>query len=107
VALGVVLDEVASQDLAQIAPAAQDGDVVETLTADRADKAFRERILPRAVRSREDFRDPQALHATPKVLAQDLAAVADEIGRCGVVRETRRRSAGRSRRRWDAHQYRA
>ena len=39
------------------------------------------------MRRREDFGDPQALHAVPKLLAVDLVAVAQEIGRCGVVRE--------------------
>ena len=39
------------------------------------------------MRGREDFLDPQALHAAPKRLAVDLVAVVEEIGWCGVVRE--------------------
>ena len=40
------------------------------------------------MRGREDFLDPQALHAAPKRLAVDLVvAVAEEIGWRGVVRE--------------------
>jgi hypothetical protein len=36
---------------------------------------------------REDFADPHALHAVPKLLAVDLVTIAQEIGRRGVVRE--------------------
>jgi len=39
------------------------------------------------VRRREDFLDPHALHSMPKLLAEDLVAVAQEIGGRGVVRE--------------------
>jgi hypothetical protein len=55
---------------------AEDDNVVETVAPDRADQAFGERILPRAVRCREDFVDVHALHAVPKVLAVDLVTVA-------------------------------
>ncbi len=68
-------------------PLAENDDMVQALAAHRADEALREGILPRAVRGREDFLDPHALHAEPKLLAVDLVAVAEEIGRCGVVRE--------------------
>jgi hypothetical protein len=53
--------------------------------------------LPRAVGRREDFADPHALDASPKRLPVDAVAIAEEIGRRGVVWE-----GGRSRRRWDA-----
>jgi len=39
------------------------------------------------VRRREDFLDPYALHSVPKLLAEDLVAVAQGIGERGVVRE--------------------
>jgi hypothetical protein len=45
------------------------------------------RILPGAVRRREDFVDPHAPHAVPNLLAVDLVTVAQEIGRRGVVRK--------------------
>jgi hypothetical protein len=54
---------------------AQDDHVVEAVAPDQADKAFGERILPGAVRRREDFVDAHALHAVPKVLAVDLVTV--------------------------------
>jgi hypothetical protein len=50
------------------------------------DQTLRERILPGAVRRRENFLDPHALHAVAKLLAIHLT-VAQEIGGRGVVRE--------------------
>jgi len=66
---------------------AENQNVIQTLAADRADEPLREGILPRAVRSREDFLDPHALHSVAKLLAVDLVTVAQEIGGRGVVRE--------------------
>jgi hypothetical protein len=83
----VVIDEVVRQDVAQMA-LAQDENVVKTLTADRADKAFRERILPRAVRRREDLLDRHALHALPKWLTVDLVTITQKIDGRRVVRES-------------------
>jgi len=51
----VVVRAVASQDVVQMA-LAEDEDVVETLSPDRADEAFREGILPGAGGRRQDFR---------------------------------------------------
>jgi hypothetical protein len=82
----MVVLEIRGQDISQVA-LAQDDDVVETLAPNRADQAFGERILPWAVRRREDFVDPHALHAVPKVLAVDLVTVAQEVGWRGIVRE--------------------
>ena len=59
---------------------AENENVIQTLAPDRTDEALGERILPGAVRRREDFGDPQALHAVPKLLAVDLVTVAQEIG---------------------------
>jgi len=61
--------------------------VIQILAPDRADEPLREGILPRAVRRREDFLDPHALHSVPKLFAADLVTVAQEIGGRGVVRE--------------------
>jgi hypothetical protein len=82
----VVVREVASQEVAQVTPA-QDQDMVETLSPDRADEPFREGILPRAAGGREDLLDPHALHASAKGVAEDGIAIAEEISGCGVVRE--------------------
>ena len=54
---------------------AEDENVIQTLAPDRTDQALGERILPGAVRRREDFVDAHALHAVPKVLAVDLITV--------------------------------
>jgi len=82
----MVIDEVAVQDAAQV-PLAEDENVIQALASDRTDQALHERVLPGAVRRREDFVDPHALHSVPKLLAVDLVTVAQEIGRRGVVRE--------------------
>jgi hypothetical protein len=82
----MVIDEVMGQDSAQVS-FTQDENMVEALAPDRADQAFRERILPGAVRRREDFADAHALHAAPELLAIDLVTVAEEIGGGRVVRE--------------------
>jgi len=39
------------------------------------------------VRRREDFTDTHALHALPEHVTVDRVAIAEEIGRGGVVRE--------------------
>jgi hypothetical protein len=69
-------------------PFAEDEHVIQTLAPDRTDDALGKRILPRAVRGREDFLDPHTLHSVPKLLAKDPVTVAQEIGRRRVVRES-------------------
>src|SRR2546425_9601910 len=76
----VIVRKIRGQHASQV-PLAEDDDMVQALATHGADEALREGILPRAVRGREDFFDPHALHAVPKVLAIDLGAVAEEIGR--------------------------
>ena len=61
--------------------------MIQTLSSDRTDEPLREGILPWAVRGREDFLDPRALHTAPKLLAVDLVAIVEEIVWSGVVRE--------------------
>jgi hypothetical protein len=82
----VVVREVASQGAAQV-PFAKDQYVIQTLAPDGADESLRERILPRAVRRREDFTDAQALHALPEHVTVDRVAIAEEVRRRGVIRE--------------------
>src|SRR6267143_4292869 len=82
----VVVRDVASQGAAQV-PFAKDEDVIQTLAPDGADEPLREGVLPRAVRRREDFTDAHALHALPEDVTVDRVAIAEEIGRGGVVRE--------------------
>jgi hypothetical protein len=66
----VVVREVACEGAAQV-PFAEDEDVIQTLTPNRADEAFRERVLPWAVRRRHDFTDAHALHALPEHVTVD------------------------------------
>ena len=61
--------------------------MIETLASDRADEPFREGVLPRTVRRGQHFTDAHALHALPKSETVDAIAIAEEIGRRGVVRE--------------------
>jgi hypothetical protein len=61
--------------------------VIQTLTADRADEALHEWVLPRALRRGENLLDPHALHAMLKWLTIDAVAVAEEVDRRGLVRE--------------------
>ena len=82
----VIVVEIADQDAAQV-PLTEDEYMIQTLAPDRTDKALGKRILPGAVRRREDFVDAQALHPVAKLLAVDLVAVAQEVGRRGVIRE--------------------
>ena len=82
----VVVGEVAGQDAARVT-FAENQNVIQTLAADRADEPFRERVLPRALRRREDFTDAHALHALPEHLTVDRVAIAEEVGRGGIVRE--------------------
>ena len=58
----VIVREVPGQDATQMS-FAQDEDMIQALASDRADEPLREGILPRAVRSREHFLDPHALHS--------------------------------------------
>jgi hypothetical protein len=82
----VVVGEVRGQDTAQV-PLAGNDDMVQTLAPDRADEPLHERVLPRAVRRRENLLDSHALHAMPKSLTVDAVTVAEEVGRRGLVRE--------------------
>jgi hypothetical protein len=71
----VIVVEIAGQDAAQV-PLTEDEHMIQTLAPDRTDKALGKRILPGAVRRREDFVDAHALHSVAKLLAVDLVAVA-------------------------------
>ena len=66
----VIVREVARQGAAQV-PFAEDEDVIQTLASDRADEPLGERILPGAMRRRQDFTDAHALHALAERVAVD------------------------------------
>jgi hypothetical protein len=82
----VVVREVACQDAAQV-PFAQDENMIQAVPPDRTDEPLHEGALPRAVGRRKHFTDPHALHAVPERVIIDPVAIAEEIGRRGVVRE--------------------
>jgi hypothetical protein len=74
----VVVREVPSQDVAQV-PFAKDEHMIQALASDRADEALRQGVLPRALRCRQDFIDPDALHALPEDVTVDRVAIAEEM----------------------------
>ena len=82
----VIVREVASQGAAQM-PFAKDEDMIQTLTPNRSNESLCEGVLPRAVGRRRDFSDPHALHSLPERVTVDTVAIAEEIGRRGIVRE--------------------
>jgi hypothetical protein len=82
----MVVGEVAGQDAVEVS-LAENENVIQTLAPDRSDQALGEGILPRAVRCREDFVNPHALHSVAKLLAKHQVTIAQEIGRPGLVRE--------------------
>src|SRR5262245_26781877 len=82
----VVVPEVRGQKAAEVALREND-DMIQALAPDRTDQALGERVLPGAVRRREDFLDAHALYPVPKVLAVDPVTVAQEIGGRTVIRE--------------------
>src|SRR5882724_9113136 len=94
-----VVREVASQGTAQVS-FAKDEDVIQTFAPDGADKALRERVLPWAVRRRQNFTDAYALHAFAGTRARRPSRDRGG-GRPARSRPGRRpRSAGRSSGQW-------
>jgi hypothetical protein len=83
----VIVGEVADEDAAEV-PFAEYQDVIETLMSDGADESLRERILPGALRSRQQFSDTHALHALLKHVPIDAVAIAEKVERCAVIRES-------------------
>jgi hypothetical protein len=93
----VVVSEVAGQDAAKVS-LVENEHVIQALAPDRADEPLGERVLPPALRRRENFVDAHALYAMPKLMAVDAVAVAEEIGGRGLVRK----GIHDLRRQWDA-----
>src|SRR5262249_33222880 len=82
----VIVREIRREETSQV-PLAEDDDVIQALTPDRADESLRERILPRAVRGRENLSDPHTHHTSLEGVTVDCVAVAEEVGRRGIVGE--------------------
>jgi hypothetical protein len=59
----------------------QDDDMVQTLAAERANKAFAIRILPGRTRCRDHFLYPQARQAATRLVAEYTVAIPDQITR--------------------------
>jgi hypothetical protein len=71
----MVIGEVAGQDAAQVS-VAKDEHVIQTFGSGGTDQALRERVLPGALRRRQDFGDPHTPHSVAKRLAIDLVTIA-------------------------------
>jgi hypothetical protein len=82
----MIVREVRGEDASEV-PLAQNEHVIQALAPDGADEPFREGILPRALRCREDLYDRHAFHAMPELPTVNLVAVAEEMGRRRLVRE--------------------
>jgi hypothetical protein len=82
----VIVREVRREDASKVALAEND-DMVQALAPDWADESLREGVLPRALRGGENFSDADALHPLPEGVTVDCIAVAEEVGRRGVVWE--------------------
>jgi hypothetical protein len=83
-------------------PLAENDNVVQVLAPDRADESLREGILPRAMRGRQNFTGPDPRHPLPEGLTVDCVAVAEEVGRGGIVGEGLHDLLGSLVGRWDA-----
>lgn len=66
----MVVAEVTDQDAVEVSLAEHEH-VIQTVASDRADEPLHQRVLPRALRRRENLLDPQAFHAVPELLAID------------------------------------
>src|SRR5262249_50100416 len=75
----MIVGEVRGQDASQM-PFAENDDMLQALAAHRADEPLDERVLPGAVRRREDFTDPHRFHSPPKPLAVDGVKSARALG---------------------------
>src|ERR1022692_1193930 len=84
-ARAIVVGEVGCEDSLQMALAEYDH-MVETLAADRADKALNEGVLPGRARRAQDFLDAHSCESVAEGAAVDPVAVAHQV----------RRRAGRS-----------
>jgi hypothetical protein len=82
----VIVREIRREQTSQV-PLAEDEHVIQTLAPDRTDQALRKRVLPRAVRRCENFRDAHAVHAVSELLAVDAVTIAQAIDWRGVVWE--------------------
>ena len=82
----VIVGEVPDQDATQVS-FAKNENMIQTFAPDRTDEPLREGVLPWTERRGQHFTDSHALNALPKWVTVDAIAIAEEIGRRGVVRE--------------------
>src|SRR5438093_8278639 len=71
----VIVEKVAGQKASQVA-FAQDEDMIQALTSDRADEPLGEGVLPRAGGRRQHFTNPHALQPLPEHVTIDAVAIA-------------------------------
>src|SRR3989442_14951600 len=76
----MIVGEVRGQDASQM-PLGENDDVVQALASHRTNEPLGERVLPRAVRGRDDFTDPHPLDALAKRVLVDAVAIAEKITR--------------------------
>ena len=94
----MIIVQVVSKDSPQV-PLAQDNHVVETLTANRSDEPFDERVLPRRTWRRQNLLDLEPRDTSVEVRTVDLISVPQQVTRRRVpgkgVNHLLRRPLGR------------
>src|SRR6478609_5591431 len=80
----MVVGQICSKDSAEM-PLMDNDHVVQTLAPDRPDHAFNVRILPRTLRARHHFGDPEAGNPATHRLVVDAVAVSKEPAWNGVL----------------------
>ena len=82
----VVVGEVGTKNLSEMA-LVENNDVVQTISPDRADCPFDERILPWASRRRHNLLDAHRLQPRPKLLTVRPVPITHDIPWCRVPRK--------------------
>src|SRR6266849_2743459 len=79
-ARAVVIEEVAAQTTTEVS-LVEDNHVVEQFASDGANDSLGERVLPGRAWCGEHFGDADASHPSPKLVAVDVVAIAQEVTR--------------------------
>ncbi len=83
----VIVAEVAVQPPTEVS-LVEDDHVVEKLTADGADHALGEGVLPRGAWCRNNLGDAHAFHPSPEFAAVDTVSIAEQVARRRVIGES-------------------
>jgi len=82
----MIIVKVGVQDPAQVLFSEYD-DVVQALTANRANQPLHISILPRTVRRCEHLLNTHGIDPLTEILTVDLISISDEVARCRIFRK--------------------